>query len=182
IVGEARVGYYWSAAESEWASDVMFRSRADLQAVYPPLVRFAFTTFGAADVLRFFGQPVPVSGKVPHQWRHEISSNVKERLEGVRIRHWLNDNSIKMYDKSSVLRVETMLRNPEDFKVYRTAEGDPDGPKDWRPLRKGIADFQRRAAVSQAANQRYLEVLTAVHQTTPLRQLVEPWCRPALAP
>ncbi len=182
IFARAPVRYYWSADQSEWASDVMFRSRADLEAVYPALVRYAFTTFGAADVLRFLGQPVPVSGKVPHQWRHEISSNVKERLEGVRIRHWLNDNSIKMYDKGSVLRVETMLRNPGDFKVYRTAEGDPEGPKDWRRLRKGIADFQRRAEVSQAANERYLEALTAVHQTTALRQLVEPWCRPALMP
>jgi len=182
IFAKAPVRYYWSADQSEWASDVMFRSRADLQAVYPPLVRYAFTAFGAADVLRFLGQPVPVGGKVPHRCRHEVSSNVKERLEGVRIKHWLNHNSIKMYDKGSVLRVETMLCDPGDFKVYRAAEGDPDGPKDWRPLRRGIADFQRRAEVSQAANARYLQALTAVHQTTPLAQLAEPLCRPALAP
>jgi hypothetical protein len=31
--------YYWTASESEWASDVMFRSRAALEAVYPRLVR-----------------------------------------------------------------------------------------------------------------------------------------------
>jgi hypothetical protein len=182
IFVKAPVHYYWSVADSEWASDVMFRSRADLEALYPPLVRYAFTTFGAADVLRFLGQPVPATGKVPHACRHEVSSNVKERVEGVRIKHWLGDNSIKMYDKTSVLRVETMLRDPGDFKVYRTAEGDEEGTKDWRPLRKGIADLHRRAEVSQAANQRYLEALSAVHQTTTLRQLVEPLCAPALAP
>jgi hypothetical protein len=182
IFAQAPVRYYWSADQSEWASDVMFRSRADLEAVYPPLVRYAFTAFGAADVLRFLGQPVPASGKVPHQWRHEVSSNVKERLEGVRIKHWLGGNSIKLYDKGSVLRAETMLCDPGDFKVYRAAEGDPAGPKDWRPLRKGIADLHRRAEVSQAANARYLEALAAVHQTTPLRQLAEPLCRPAPAP
>jgi hypothetical protein len=182
IFAKAPVRYYWSAEQSEWASDVMFRSRAALQEVYPRLVRYAISAFGPADVLRFLGQPVPLSGRVPHRLRHEVSSNVRERLEGVRIKHWLNGNSIKLYDKGSVLRPETLIRDPGDFKVYRAKEGDPDGPKAWRPLRKGIADLQRRAEVSQAANERYLEALSAVHEGAPLRQLVEPLCRPAPAP
>jgi hypothetical protein len=174
--------YYWSVCDSEWASDVMFGSRAALEEVYPRLLRYAITTFAAVDILRFLGQPVPASGKVPHRCRHEVSSNVKERREGVRIKHWLNGNSLKMYDKGSVLRVESTLRDPGDFKVYRAAEGNPQGPKDWRPLRKGVADLHRRAEVSQAANERYLGALTAVHDTTPLRQLTEPLCRPAPEP
>jgi hypothetical protein len=182
IFAKAPVRYYWSVAESEWASDVMFTSRAALERVYPQLLRYAVTTFGTADVLRFFGQPVPCSGKVPHRCRHEVSTNVKERVEGVRIKHWFNDNSLKMYDKGSVLRPECMLREPGDFKVYRAAEGAPQGPKRRRPLRKGIADLQLRAEVSQAANERYLEALAAVHLTTPLRELAEPLCRPTVAP
>jgi hypothetical protein len=174
--------YYWTVSDSEWASDVMFQSRAALEEIYPRLLRYALTTFGAVDVLRFLGQSVPASGKVPHHCRHEVSSNVKERLEGVRIKHWLNGNSLKLYDKGSVLRVESLIRDPGDFKVYRAAEGDPEGPKDWRPLRKGIADLYRRAEVSQAANARYLEALTAVHDTTPLRQLAEPLCDPVPEP
>jgi hypothetical protein len=168
--------------DSEWASDVLFGCRAALEEVYPRLLRYAITTFDAVDVLRFLGQPVPASGTVPHRWRHEVSSNIKERLEGVRIKHWLNGNSLKRYDKTSVLRVETLIRDPGDFKVYRPAEGDPGGPKDWRPMRKGIADLHRRAEVSQAANARYLGALTAVQDATPLRQLAEPLCRPAPVP
>ena len=174
--------YYWSVSDSEWATDVMFRSRAALEAVYPRLLRYAVTTFGAVDILRFLGQPVPASGKVPHRCRHEISTNLRERSEGMRIKHWLNGNSLKLYDKFSNLRAENTVRDPGDFKVYRAAEGDPEGPKDWRPLRKGIADLHRRAEVGQAANERYLEALAAVHDATPLRQLVEPLCRPALEP
>ncbi len=174
--------YYWSVADSEWATDVMFRSRSALEAVYPRLLHYAITTFATVDVLRFLGQPVPASGKVPHHCRHEVSRNVKERSEGIRIKHWLNGNSLKMYDKFTNLRVESTLRDPGDFKVYRPAEGAAHGPKDWRPLRKGIADSNRRAEVGQAANERYLEALTAVHDATPLRQLVEPLCRPATLP
>src|SRR5260370_30990655 len=128
--------YYWSVCDSEWASDVMFHSRAALEEVYPRLLRYAITTFESVDVLRFLGQPVPASGKVPHRCRHEVSSNVKERCEGVRIKHWLNGNSLKMYDKGSGLRVESTLRDPGDFKAYRVAEGNPQGAKDWRPLRE----------------------------------------------
>lgn len=182
IFAQYRCQYYWSVADSEWASDVMFRSRAALEAVYPRLVRYALTTFGAVDVLRFLAQPVPASGKVPHRCRHEVSTNLKERLEGLRVKHWLNGNSLKFYDKGSVLRAECTLRQPADFKVYRRAERDPDGPKAWRPLRCGIADLHRRAQVSQAANERYLSALAAVHATTPLRQLAEPLCRPAAEP
>ena len=170
--------YYWSVDESEWASDVMFRSRAALEAVYPRLVRYAVTTFDAVDVLRFLGQPVPASGKVPHRCRHEVTTNLSERVEGTRLKHWLNGNSIKIYDKGSVLRPETTLREPGAFKVYRPAEGHPEGPQDWRPLRLGIADLHRRGEVCQAANERYLEALAAVHDTTPVRQLAEPLCRP----
>jgi len=169
--------YYWSVAQSEWASDVLFRSRADLQAVYPRLVRHALTTYGAVDVLRFLGRKIPAGGGVPPGFSGAVESDLKERPEGVRLKHWLNHNSIKVYDKGSVLRVECTLNDPKDFRVYRPREGDADGPKAWRPLRYGVADYQRRAAVGQGATERYLEALAAVRDTTPVRALAEPLCR-----
>lgn len=174
--------YYWSVADSEWASDILFRSRGALEEVYSPLVRYGVTTFDAVEVLRFLGKPVPASGKVPHRCRHEVVTNLSERVEGLRLKHWLNGNSIKIYDKGSVLRIETTLPHPEEFQVYRPAEGKPEGPEDWRPLRKGIADLPRRGEVCQAANGRYAEALAAIHDTTPLRQWAEPLCRPSQAP
>ena len=174
--------YYWSVAQSEWASDVLFRSRADLQAVYPRLVRHALTTYGAVDVLRFLGRKIPAGGGVPPGFSGAVESDLKERPEGVRLKHWLNHNSIKVYDKGSVLRVECTLNDPKDFRVYRPREGDADGPKAWRPLRYGVADYQRRAAVGQGATERYLEALAAVRDTTPVRALAEPLCRLAAEP
>jgi hypothetical protein len=174
--------YYWSLTQSEWSSDVLFRSRADLQALYPRMVRHAITTYGAADILRFLGRKLRPGARVPASFQGEVESDVKEREEGVRIKHWFNGNTLKLYDKGSVLRPECTIYNPKDFRVFRPAEGDPDGFKAWRPLRYGVADLYRRAEVSQAANARYLEALAAVPDTTPLRTLVEPLCRRVVEP
>ena len=48
--------YYWSAEETEWATDVMFHSREALANIYPNLLHHGITTFGSSDVLRFLGQ------------------------------------------------------------------------------------------------------------------------------
>jgi hypothetical protein len=96
----------------------------------------------------------------------------------MRIKHRLNSNSIKMYDKQqSVLRVETTMNDPSDFRVYRRAGGDPKSKLCWRLLRKGVADMKRRAEVSQAANDRYLEAMAGVETEAALGELVEPLCR-----
>src|SRR6266542_3909986 len=44
--------YYWTAAETEYATDVMFRDRAALARIYPALVHHAVMTFGTEQVLR----------------------------------------------------------------------------------------------------------------------------------
>ena len=76
-----------------------------------------------------------------------------------------------------MLRVETTVNDPRQFKVYRGTEADP-GRKAWRPLRKGVADLHRRAAVSQASNDRYLAALAAADCSATLAQEAAPLCRP----
>lgn len=171
------VDYYWSLDESEWASDVMFRSPRVLAELYPRLVRHAVSNFGSRDVMRFLGRKVPATG-INVQFQGEVISDMKQRPEGIRVKHRVAGNSIKMYDKQgSVLRVETTINAPRDFKVYRAKEGDPEEAKSWLPLRKGVADVHRRAQVSQAANERYLDSLATVEETTPLAELTAPLCK-----
>lgn len=170
----------WSADESEWASDVMFKSPAMLAGLYPTLVRHGMQTLGSRDVMRFLGKRVPNAGGIDKSFKGEVVTDLKERAEGVRVKHRVKRNAIKMYDKQgSVLRVETTLNDARDLKVYRPKEGDgPDAPKRWRPMRKGVADLHRRAEVCQAANERYFNSLASVGQTTPLGQLAAKVCRP----
>ena len=96
------------------------------------------------------------------------------------MKHRVNGNAVKMYNKQgSVLRVETVINQARDLTVYRPKEGDPDGEKEWRYLRKGVADTWRRAELSQRANERYLGALAAATEPTPLGTVSEPLCRRA---
>jgi hypothetical protein len=163
--------YYWSAYQTEWATDILFQNPRALADVYPPLVEHAMKHFKSPDVMRFLGRKNP--GK------SEIVTSFKKRVEGVRVKHWAGGNSIKMYDKAgSVLRVETTIANPVPFKVLRPIEGRPEGRLLWKPLRKGVADLHRRAQVSQRANHSYLEALSAVDDSTTLSDVFDDVSRP----
>ena len=61
---------------------------------------------------------------------------------------------------------------------YRHSQADPEGPRQWLNLRKTVADLPRRAELSQASNQRYLEALSNVTAETPLAEITERLCRP----
>lgn len=171
---------YWSVQQSEWATDVMFKSAGLLSALYPRLIRQGMATLGSRDVLKFLGKKVPENRNAHPGFVGQVLSDLKDRPEGMRVKHSVNGNSVKMYDKQgSVLRVETTINQPREFKVYRGTEAEPK-KKDWRKLRKGVADLHRRAQVSQASNERYLESMAATEATASLGQSLGPVCRPVV--
>jgi hypothetical protein len=177
LFGDFCPSYYWTTYQSEWATDLVFRDPATLRRLYPLLRRHGMTTLGSSDVLRFLGRKVPAEGRVPGTIRAEVTSDVKARAEGVRLKHRVNANSVKIYDKAytaerAVLRVESTLNDVSDLKVYRPKEGGPEEEKEWRRLRRGIADLHRRAQVSQGANARYLEALASVDDSATLEERV----------
>lgn len=165
--------YYGSVHQSEWATDILFDSPSDLASIYPLLIRGGMSTFSSPDVMRFLA-------KKPHgAFQGEVISDCLARPEGIRIKHRMKANSLKMYNKhANLLRVEMTMNDPSDFKAFRSSAWDPDGPRAWRPLRKGIADLHRRTQISQGANERYLDALASLDTDTRLRELVEPVCRP----
>jgi hypothetical protein len=163
--------YYWTAAETEYATDIMFRDRRALERIYPALVHHAVMTFGSEQVLRFMHR----LGRVALQ---EVQTNRRRWPDGVRVKHWVNKNSLKCYDKGSVLRIEATINEPRDFHSWRAAEKSPGGPKRWRILRRSVSDFYRRSEVSRAATERYLTALAAVHVQKSLAEQAAQVCRP----
>jgi hypothetical protein len=165
-------GYYWTIRESEYATDVMFASPQALAQIYPSLTRHAMEHFSCRDVMRFLGR------RTNCRFSGEASSNLKQRIEGVRVKHWVEENSIKMYDKEgSVLRVETTLNNPRRFRVRRAATRKGERCTGWVPMRKSVADLRRRVEICRAANERYFEALGVVGEPSPTRHLTDPVSR-----
>ncbi|MHB8878756.1 MAG: hypothetical protein ACYC8T_34075 [Myxococcaceae bacterium] len=70
--------YYWSGYQTEWATDVLFKSPGALAAVYPALVQHAMQHFKSPDVMRFLGK------KVSGNFLGELTNSFKDRPEGVR--------------------------------------------------------------------------------------------------
>ena len=171
IVGGYRVGYYWSLDQSEWATDVLFKSKAELEVLYPGLIRHGIESFGSRQVMRFLGRSVE-SGITP-RFSGQVVSDIAQKpdlYEGMRIKHSVNRNSVKMYNKAgNVLRVETTLNDMRDLQAMRVEKGK----KVWKRMRKGVSDMPRRAELSQKANQRYLEALAAAGSPVPLKSLTD---------
>jgi hypothetical protein len=170
------MSYYWTCFQSEWAMDVVFRDPQQLRHLYPQLIHLGLVSFSSPDVMRFMDKKVTRKGDACGPHAHEIVSDLKVRSEGVRIKHRLGKNSLKLYDKAysqwgAVLRPEMTLNAPGQFRVFRHKAGQHDGPMQWRPLRAGIADLHRRAEVSQKALDRYCNALARVDDTTTLGEL-----------
>jgi hypothetical protein len=149
-------GYYWVLDQAEIATDVMFHTRAALREIMPDLVHHASLNMSSVDVVRFLGRQLHPSLKA------EVVTDTKGRPEGWRVKHRLARNWIKVYDKVSVLRVETTINNPREFRVLRVFTDDK-GRRErrWTEMNKGVANMWRYFQVGMAANRRYLDALAA---------------------
>ncbi len=105
------------------ATDLLFKERSVLETVRDDLVAAAMTGFGATDVLRFLDR--------------------KTRPEGCRVKFRLKANSIKLYDHQNVLRIETTINNPREFKVLRVIERNGEKHPRWHPMGKSVEHFWR---------------------------------------
>jgi len=170
--------YYWSADETEWATDIMFKSVESLDELYPSLLHHAMRVSGSPSVLRYFGgRNISLSGRFKVRPPRDVMTDCRRFYEGVRIKHWWNHNSVKMYNKSgSILRIETTLNSTRGFKVFRQPNDDVNKPASWQRMRKGVSDLHRRCQVSDQSNERYGDALACAQEEEKLKEVVSPAC------
>lgn len=166
-------GYWWVIDQCEYATDIQFINRAAVESILDDLVTASVTTLGATDVMHFLGR------KLHHAFTGEVTIDSKKRPEGVRVRFRLKANAVKFYDHANVLRIETTINNPREFKILRSpAEGTDEKPR-WCPMTKGVANFWRYAEVAHAANSRLLDTLARVPLTGEAAVELDALCKPA---
>lgn len=177
-LGMIRPEYYWSADETEFATDYMFRDQAVLDRIFPMLVRYGMMASDCAAVMRFLGAKPGWKGG--GTFPKDLHGDSRRRHEGVRVKHCANGNSVKMYNKQgTVLRLEATINNTRCFDVFRHPEDDPSRPMSWQHMRKGVADLDRRAEISDGINKRYAEHISAADTGERFGELLDKACRKA---
>lgn len=165
--------YYWVTDQAEFATDVMFVDRAALKGLYENLLKHATFCFSAEDVMTFLGR------KLNGHFAGEIVTDCRKRQPGTRVKHRMKENWIKMYDKHGcVLRIETVINHPYEFKVYRRGIRQGQSVLGWFPMAKRVGNLARYAQVGLAANRRYLEALAVVDDLSGARRQIRSLARP----
>jgi len=154
-IAKAGFGGYWLGIDqAEFATDIIFKSRADLERILKDITTAAITGFGATDVMRFLGR------KPHHAFKGEVIIDSKTRPEGCRIKFRMKRNSLKLYDHLNVLRIETTINNPAEFKILSSSKNAKAKTVcRWSPMRKGVSNFWRYSQVAHGANARLIDAL-----------------------
>lgn len=167
------MNYYWTLWQSEVARDYIFNSPEVLSPLMNNLLHHAIITGTCDRVLKYMGRPVNKDGQ-PHPLSNpELLTKVGAWHDGTRVRHYVDNNSVKFYNQQNVLRVEMTMNNPCKFRVQRKTEGsDASKGKKYQPMRKGIADINLRAKISAERNKCFAEQLATASDNTPLGKLI----------
>lgn len=173
ILGD-KMTYYWTLWQSEMARDYIFKDPQSLNPLMESLTRHAIITGTYDRVLKYMGKPVTKTGQ-PHPLANpELMTKVNVWHDGVRVRHYVDNNSVKFYNQQNVLRIEMTMNNPRKYYVQRLKENDDKtNSKKYLPMRKGIADINLRAKVSAERNKSFAEQLATVSNKTPVGKIFE---------
>lgn len=164
-------GYRWFLYQCEYATDIMFKSREDLEDIYPSLVDHAFYDFSCTDVFTFMGR------KLNNRFQGEAVTDYKKRPVGWRVKFKLNSNHIKFYDKANCLRVETTINNPYEFKIYKEIHHrNGETSKEWAPMGKALSNFYRYAQIGKECNNRFVNALENIVPVKSVIKDVEKLC------
>ena len=91
-------------------------------------------------------------GKFRGQAVSDLSSLVCRRVVGSRIKHRVKQNWLKMHDKAGlVLRTETVINNPEKFRVREQVLREGKQRAEWVQLRASEACCRYREVSPQAS-------------------------------
>jgi hypothetical protein len=165
-------GYMWYIQECEYASDVIFKDRETLKSVYPYFVEYASLCQMGENIFTFFGRKAHLlcQGEAVSDRKHYWQ-------QGFRVKFTLDKNSIKMYDRGNVLRIETTINNASAFKIRNP---NPQGTKKWVPMGKNISNMYRYVEIARKCNERYLDSLAVVNRDDELDNAIERLCHPQI--
>ena len=157
VAAALQLTYTWSIMQAEYATDVIFKEQATLQAIYPHLVERFIQAVKPADIATFLGR------KLHGNFQDEAGNRLNQRWLGTRLKHQMGPVAIKLYDKFGlILRIETTVNDVSFFDDLRIVQ-QRDGTQTLKraKLKKSIYSLPTLQQKLQAANERYLLFLSA---------------------
>lgn len=140
----------------EYSWDLSWKRADKVAPVNAEIRRQAILMVKAPDVAKFLGKRLSPEA--------ELTSDLRTRIEGTRIKHSLEPASLKLYDKRGrVLRLECTANDVTLFQHYRKVE-HRDEPATYQvaALKKSIYSLGDLAGLLRAACARYLAFLSAL--------------------
>ena len=175
------VNYYWSTYQSEWATDVMFRSTASLARLYPRLVQHGLTTLPqpGCDALPR-AATIPANDRLPShlQGRGRQRREARGRKACGSSTGWETTRSRCTTSKAACCgsRRRSTIRPTSSHSARRRASRTP--PRVGTACARGSPTCTGVPSLA-ACNERYLQALASVDDTTSLGELTARLCRPA---
>ena len=154
--------YHWSIQQAELSHDIVFKRQDTLKPIYEGLVSTAIHVVKPENIATFLGR------KLHGNFKGEVGNRYNIRIEGSRISHRMDCNSIKMYDKhGQILRIETTTNDISYFQHYRTVE-HKDGTSEvkFANMRKTIYSMGALRECLAASNR------TSGHHMLPIRHML----------
>jgi hypothetical protein len=155
--------YYWCIDQCEFATDITFKSKEELDIIFKKLVETTYFTLNSTDIYSFFDRKIKDINRLK---KTDIVSDLRNRSQGFRIKFKINRNQIKMYNKGNNLRIEVTINNPKDFKVLKTEKNEENGEvietKKWQSMGKSVTNLYRYVEISNSITERYINVLPII--------------------
>ena len=104
---------YVIAWQSEWSSDMIFSDTKSLSELMDSCLKYAIISGHAGCIYRFFGRPTNRQRQPHHAFQGNIQTNVWNTSEGVRLKHCMDRNSVKLYNEQNIILIETTINQSQ---------------------------------------------------------------------
>jgi hypothetical protein len=138
-------------------------------------INYSLITGNFSNIFRYMGHPIKDNGQPYYNFSNEIYARAKSFHDGVCGRFYLGNNSVKFYNFHTVLRIESTINNPRNYKIYRHTQNSLlDKPKKLLYLRKGICDIIPRSEISNNCVNNFSNHLASFKNSKPIKDLISP--------
>ena len=152
--------YHWSVMQLEYATDIIFKKKESLEAIYSDIVETAVHSVKVENIATFLGR------RFTKAFNEEAGTKNKVLIEGTCIKHFYGRNSIKMYDKFGlVLRIETTSNDVRKFTIFRPVH-HRDGTVEMKQTAASKDIFYMNDVNEKMhdANKRYIEYISGFEE------------------